>query len=171
VVDEQMAPLPAGQTGELLIGGDGVALGYCDEERTLQSFAPAAGVTGAAGLLYRTGDMVRDRGDGVLEFFGRRDEQVKVRGHRIEPGEVEAALLCDKRVARCAVRASGEGASRQLLATVVLRVGATASDVPDILARQRAFRPAHLVPDRVTVVDDLPLLSTGKVDRTASVPG
>ncbi len=95
VVDERLRPAPLGVAGELVVGGDGVALGYLNEpELTAQAFVPdtLSGGGDPAARLYRTGDVCRQLPDGALEFLGRRDNQVKIRGFRIELGEVEATL-------------------------------------------------------------------------------
>ncbi|WP_164014709.1 non-ribosomal peptide synthetase [Pyxidicoccus trucidator] len=171
VLDDSGQPVPVGVTGELLIGGDGVARGYVEQPAlTAERFVPDAhsGVPGAR--LYRTGDLVRWRGDGVLEFLGRADAQVKVRGYRIELAEVEAALLAhpevreavalaredvpgDKRLVGYVVPASGDGASP--LDTAHLR---------DFLTRRL---PGYMVPSSLVVLPALPLTPQGKVDRKA----
>ncbi|WP_109509639.1 amino acid adenylation domain-containing protein [Nocardioides speluncae] len=161
VVDEDGRPVPAGVKGELLVGGPGVALGYCDPVQTKAAFMPAPD----GGLLYRTGDVVSDRGDGVLEFHGRRDGQIKLRGYRIEPAEVEAALLADPLIARCSVGVVGEAHQRSLVARAVLRPEAGPDAAAEILARQRERVPAYLVPDRLEVVNELPLTTSGKASR------
>lgn len=161
VVDDDGQPVPAGVKGELLVGGPGVALGYCDPAQTEASFVPGPD----GGLLYRTGDVVCDRGDGVLDFYGRRDGQIKLRGNRIEPAEVEAALLADPLVARCSVGVVGEGHQRSLVARAVLRPEAGPDAAAKILARQRERMPAYLVPDRLEVVSELPLTTSGKASR------
>jgi amino acid adenylation domain-containing protein len=161
VVDDHGQPVPVGVKGELLVGGPNVALGYCDHTQTEASFVPAPD----GGLLYRTGDIVRDRGDGVLDFYGRIDAQIKLRGHRIEPAEVEAALLADPLVARCLVGVVGEAHQRSLVARAVLRPEAGPDAATEILARQRGRMPAYLVPDRLEVVSELPLTTNRKADR------
>ncbi|WP_327003490.1 amino acid adenylation domain-containing protein [Dactylosporangium sp. NBC_01737] len=166
VVDGRMRPVPAGVPGELVIAGAGVALGYLRRPRlTAERFVPdpwpdPQGPAGAR--MYRTGDRVRRRGDGTLEFLGRLDTQVKVRGHRIELGEVETVLAGCPGVA-AAVAAVRDDA---LGAYVTARPGAVA-DPAAIRDAARRTLPAYAVPSTVTVLDALPLTPNGKVDRAA----
>jgi hypothetical protein len=162
VLDEGLQPLPIGAAGELFIGGDGVARGYLrrpelDAERFLAD-------PFATGRMYRTGDLVRYRADGVLEFLGRTDHQIKVRGHRIEPGEIEAALLREPSVAEAVVVAREDTPGDQrLLAYVVARGAAT--DPARLRARLKATLPESLVPAQVVVLDRMPRTPNGKTDR------
>ncbi|WP_338674379.1 non-ribosomal peptide synthetase [Streptomyces sp. SCSIO 30461] len=164
VLDAEGAPVADGQRGELWIGGSRLAHGYAGQpELTEERFVEHT----VHGRLYRTGDLVSARPDGVLDFHGRTDDQVKVRGFRIEPGEVEHALREQSDVddAAVTVHRPGDGDAR-LVAFVVAAPG----PVPraDVLRdRLAAVLPAHLVPDGVTVVDRLPLTTSGKVDRRA----
>lgn len=147
VVDADLRPVPVGEPGELLVGGDCLALGYL-----------GGGFTGA----YRTGDRCRLDPDGNLEWLGRLDDQVKIRGHRVEPGEVEHALLALPGVRQAAVRVEGAGHTRRLAAYVVLDSG-TADTVRACLER---VLPDYLVP-AVVPLDALPLGPHGKLDRPA----
>ncbi|WFE37405.1 non-ribosomal peptide synthetase [Micromonospora sp. WMMD998] len=170
VVDDQGRDRPDWVPGELWIGGLGVATGYRgDPEATEGSF-----LTVADARWYRTGDLGRYWPDGTLEFLGRTDHQVKVRGHRIELGEVEAALLAHPAVAAAVVLAVGQ--PTRLAATIVPRPEAAADDAEgdrpsvggdELLAFLRERLPAHSVPTSVTSVTELPLTSNGKVDRRA----
>ncbi|MEV4512406.1 amino acid adenylation domain-containing protein [Dactylosporangium sp. NPDC049525] len=162
VVDDRMRPVPAGVPGELVIAGAGVALGYLRRPRlTADRFMPDP-FGGPGDRLYRTGDRVRRRVDGTLEFLGRLDTQVKVRGHRIELGEVETVLAGCPGVA-AAVAAVRDDA---LAAYVTTRPGA-GLDPTVIRDAARAKLPAYAVPGTVTVLDALPLTPNGKVDRAA----
>ncbi|MFJ9338744.1 amino acid adenylation domain-containing protein [Streptomyces sp. NPDC101733] len=165
VLGEHLEPLPRGAVGELFIAGRGVARGYLgDPARTAEAYPPDPyGPPGSR--MYRTGDLARLRSDGVLEFHGRRDNQVKVRGHRIELGEVEAALLRHPDVARAVAAAHGEGADRLLAAYVVWRDGS--GDPAAVLDFVRAALPAAMVPSALVVLDALPLTPNGKTDRRA----
>ncbi|MEV0189672.1 non-ribosomal peptide synthetase [Kitasatospora purpeofusca] len=163
VLDQDRRPVPDGTRGELWLTGR-LALGYLDRpELTAERFVELPGL----GRAYGTGDLVSRRPDGTLDFHGRLDDQVKVRGYRIEPGEVEHALRGLPEVAEAAVvvrRAGREDAA--LTAFVVAAEGVRPAT--DSLRRQLAERlPAHLVPTAWTVLDSLPLTGSGKVDRRA----
>ncbi|MFF3847788.1 amino acid adenylation domain-containing protein [Streptomyces sp. NPDC002328] len=168
VLGPRLELLPAGAVGELYIAGRGVARGYLgDPGRTATAYVPDPyGPPGSR--MYRTGDLARLRADGVLEFHGRRDNQVKVRGHRVELGEVEAAVLRHPAVARTAVAAHGTGADRTLVAYVEWHAdGAPHGGPAEVLDTVRATLPAALVPSSVVVLDALPLTPNGKTDRKA----
>ncbi|WP_043974499.1 non-ribosomal peptide synthetase [Streptomyces microflavus] len=160
--------MPYGAVGELLVGGAGVTLGYGGRPgATARAFVPDPyGPPGAR--RYRTGDLVRWRADGQLEFLGRIDDQVKVRGFRVEPGEVEAALLALEGVGGAAVIVR-----EQALVAYVVAAAGSAPDAarelsPAGLRAALASRlPAHLVPNSVVVLDALPLTPNGKLDRRA----
>jgi amino acid adenylation domain-containing protein len=160
------APATPGEEGELWIAGAGVSLGYWwDQEEDSRKFVAEPGRPGSRA--YRSGDLVRSRGDGVLEFLGRIDDQVKIRGYRIEPAEVEAALVGQPTVCRAAVTAEQFGAGdKRLVAYLVLSDGAEL-EVPRLRRALSEKLPAHLVPARYVVLDDLPVTRNGKVDRRA----
>ncbi|KOX18394.1 non-ribosomal peptide synthetase [Saccharothrix sp. NRRL B-16348] len=157
VLDADLRPVPPGVPGELFLGGAQVARGYLDRPGlTAQRFL--ADPFGAAGArMYRTGDRVRWLPDGTLEYLGRADDQVKLRGFRIEPGEVEAALLDVPGVRESAVVVRQD----RLIGYVT---GTPETDPRDALARAL---PDYLVPAAVVVLDDLPLTPSGKLDRRA----
>ncbi|MEU5692037.1 salicylate synthase [Actinosynnema sp. NPDC020468] len=157
VVDAVGRDCPDWVPGELWIGGDGVAHGYRgDPERTADRFVTHAGLR-----WYRTGDVARYHDDGTLEFLGRRDDQVKIRGYRVEPGEVETALQADPDVREAVVVVVG-GPRPSLVAGVVGEVDPIA-----VADRLRGLVPPHMVPDRIVVLDRIPLSGNGKVDRKA----
>ncbi|OPC78577.1 hypothetical protein B4N89_30820 [Embleya scabrispora] len=172
VLDNRLAVAPIGVVGELYIGGLGLARGYAaDPGRTAERLLPdpfAAGVGRAGARMYRTGDLVRYRPDGRLDFLGRADHQVKIRGHRIEPGEIEARLLAHPDIVRAAVRVHGEGLDRVLVGYLVRRAGHDDRD-PGVLAREwlRETLPEYLVPPLIVELDALPLTPNGKLDRRA----
>ncbi|MFB1485396.1 condensation domain-containing protein, partial [Corallococcus sp. RDP092CA] len=164
VLDRYLQPVPVGVAGELFLAGEGQARGYLlRPELTAERFLPE--VYGPEGSrMYRTGDRVRYRGDGVLEYLGRVDFQVKVRGFRIELGEVESALRQQEAVKEAVVVAKGEGAEKRLVAYVVPKAGATLdADALKVSLRQRL--PEYMVPGAVVVLEALPLNANGKVER------
>ncbi|GAB6041502.1 amino acid adenylation domain-containing protein [Endothiovibrio diazotrophicus] len=161
VLDAHRNLLPAGAVGELYIGGAGVARGYWRRpELTAERFLPDPFGDDPQARIYRTGDRVRFLADGNLEYLGRLDDQLKVRGYRIEPGEIEAALGHLNGVRSAAVAALEEGGERKLVAFVVGT--ATPAACREGLAR---VLPAHLLPDRIVMREQLPLTVNGKVDR------
>jgi amino acid adenylation domain-containing protein len=168
VLDPFFHPLPPGTAGELVIGGTGVAPGYWRRpELTAERFVPDPFVLDAAGArLFRTGDLARWRADGSLELLGRIDRQLKIRGLRIEPGEVETALLGHPSVAECVVGI--DPAAARLVAWVVPRAG-SALLATELRRYLEALLPAALVPAAFVILGALPLLPNGKVSR-ASLP-
>ncbi|MFF5127121.1 amino acid adenylation domain-containing protein [Streptomyces syringium] len=172
VADASGCLVPRGEPGELLLGGAGLAMGYLDEELTARRFvAPPAGMTGTE-RVYRTGDRVRMRPDGVLEFLGRLDDQVKVRGVRVEPAEVEAAFEHDPRVRRAVVAATtGADGAVRLIAYVLPVPGGRPPAGAELLAAVRDWLPEQAVPAAVRYVDAFPLDANGKVDRAALPAG
>ncbi|WP_101256733.1 non-ribosomal peptide synthetase [Streptomyces barkulensis] len=165
VVDSSMRRLGTGETGEILIGGDCLGLGYLgDPERTGAAFVPNPFPDVPGDRLYRTGDLGHYRADGRLYFVGRRDDQLKVRGVRIEPAEVERALLTLPGVQDVRVVLRGEADGQTLVAAVVAREGL---DLADTRARAGRLLPAELVPDRFVRIENMPLSPNGKADRRA----
>ncbi|GJD40147.1 amino acid adenylation domain-containing protein [Methylobacterium bullatum] len=170
ILDAALQPVPVGVTGELHLGGDGLARGYLGRAgQTADRFIPdpfpdLSGREG--GRLYRTGDLARWRADGTVEYLGRADAQVKLRGFRIELGEVEAALLAQEIVAGAAAALRQGPAGPLLVAYVVTAAGAEldASALRADLARRL---PDYMVPSRIVALDRLPLTPNGKLDRAA----
>ncbi|WP_435021128.1 amino acid adenylation domain-containing protein [Tundrisphaera sp. TA3] len=160
VLDPALHPVPVGMPGELYLGGLGVARGYLGRPgQTAAAFVPDPFGDRPGALLYRTGDRARWRADGVLEFLGRVDDQAKVRGFRVEPGEVEAALLARPDVREAAV----------IVRDGALIAYAAGSDLdPKTLRSDLKSRlPRHLVPSSFVILDALPITPSGKVDRQA----
>ncbi|MEW2513754.1 amino acid adenylation domain-containing protein [Streptomyces sp. NPDC046870] len=167
VVDRHGRPVPTGVPGELLVGGTGLARGYRGQpEQTAQRFVTVH-VDGTPRRVYRTGDRVRWLADGQLEFLGRLDEQVKLRGHRIEPGEIEAVLLAgpDIAAATVVVREDTPG-DRRLVAYVVPAAGGRVTSEA-LRGRLRRELPDFMVPSAFVALERLPLTPNGKVDRRA----
>jgi amino acid adenylation domain-containing protein len=163
VLDERQQPLVAGSEGELCVGGEGLALGYLKRpELTARSFVPHPQHPGKR--LYRTGDRVRLRVDGDLEFLGRIDRQVKINGKRVELDEIEARLRATGLIQDAAVVAeSAAGGQRRILAFVTAPAGAL--DQEALRCALRAELPDFMQPAAITQLPSLPLAPTGKVDR------
>lgn len=168
VLDRDLNLVPQGAPGELYIAGTGVARGYADRPGlTALRFLPDP--FGAPGsIMYRTGDRVRLLGDGHLLFLGRTDDQIKLRGVRIEPGEVEVCLSEHPEVSRAAVVAVDDGRrGRQLAAYVAMTSQGRSETVPALRRFLRDRLPEYMVPAVFVVLDSLPLSPNGKVDRRA----
>ncbi|QQP99598.1 non-ribosomal peptide synthetase [Lysobacter enzymogenes] len=164
VLDEQGDETPAWTTGQLHIGGIGLAQGYWgDPDKTAAAFV-ARRATGER--IYRTGDLGRLLPDGNIELIGRIDAQCKIQGHRVEPGEVEHVLAADPRVKDAVVLVAGEAKQKQLRAFVVLHDGAC-GDGESIRAGLVDRLPSYLVPAHIAVVASLPVTANGKLDRAA----
>jgi amino acid adenylation domain-containing protein len=168
ILDAYGGPVAVGVVGELYIGGDGLARNYLNRPAlTAERFVPDPFSAEPGGRLYKTGDLVRYLPDGRIEFLGRVDDQVKVRGFRIEIGEVEAALSQHPAVRETVVVARADVAGdKRLVAYVVVEQeqGATVNDLRSHL-RQRL--PAYMLPSAFVVLEKLPLTESGKIDRQA----
>ncbi|MGW7047357.1 amino acid adenylation domain-containing protein, partial [Streptomyces avermitilis] len=164
VLDSARRPVPTAVAGELYIGGDGVADGYLGRpELTAERFLPDPFAARAEARMYRTGDLVRRLADGTIEYLGRLDSQVKVRGYRVELEEIEATLCRLDGVREAVVVARGQAAgSHTLLACYVLQDGAAEPD----RERLAAWLPDHMVPDALVRVTGFPRTLNGKTDRT-----
>ncbi|BAO92290.1 non-ribosomal peptide synthetase [Caballeronia cordobensis] len=161
VLDAAMHPVPEGAIGELYLGGAGLARGYLGRAAlTAERFVPDPFVAGAR--LYRTGDLARRRDDGALDYLGRIDTQVKLRGQRIEPGEIEALLRAEPNVRDAVVIVRDE----QLIGYIACATPAS-FDETAVLDSLRAQLPAYMTPAHVIALDALPVTPNGKCDRNA----
>lgn len=170
ILDPNLNPVPIGIPGELHIGGVGLARGYFNRgDLTAEKFIPDPFDDGAGARLYKTGDRARYLPDGNIEFLGRVDDQVKVRGFRVEPKEIETVLGQHPAVREAVVAAEGMGADRRLIAYVVAAPTAALS-ARYVKAFLKQKLPEYMVPSSVVFLNALPLTVNGKVDRR-SLPG
>ena len=175
VLDRNLQPLPIGAPGELYIGGTGVAHGYLNRaELNREKFVPDSFGGQPGSLMYRTGDLMRWKMNGELEFLGRTDHQVKVRGFRIETGEIEATIVKHAGVKEAAVVVrEDEGRSKYLVAYVVpsgLEAGKVAAVPQDLRSNLQEHLPEYMQPSAFVCLSALPRTPNGKVDRNA-LPG
>ncbi len=174
IVDESMQAVPVGVPGELLAAGDGLARGYLNRpDLTSERFIPNPMTGVRDDPVYRTGDLARYLHDGTIEFLGRLDQQAKVRGYRVEPGELES-VLDDHDLVReaAALVRETQGDKKELAAYVVCHGDAsTRGPVDDVVGQLRTYLreqlPDYMVPATITILDQFPLNANGKVDRAA----
>jgi acyl carrier protein len=162
-----MQPAAVGEIGELYCAGDGLARGYLNNPATAEKFVTNPFVDDARAKMYRTGDLARWRQDGTIEFRGRADNQVKILGHRIEPGEIETTLSQHAGVQQvCVVVNSDAAGSKRLVAYYVAshNPGVSATELKSYLAGKL---PHYMVPAFFVPLAEMPLSPNGKVDRTA----
>ena len=165
VLDRQLEPVMIGARGELYLGGANVSRGYLgDPGLTAQKFIPDPFSRVPGARLYRTGDLARYRHDGQIEFLGRVDQQVKIRGHRIEPAEIEAALLRHDAVREAVVISNGEQRLNAYIGLHPLHPRLKAESLRNFLVDRV---PAYMIPSTFTLLEVLPRLPSGKIDRRA----
>lgn len=168
IVNEALEPVPIGVPGELLIGGVGVSRGYLNRpELTSERFIPNPFRPDSPERVYRSGDTARFMDDGNIEFLGRQDRQVKIRGHRIELREVELALQSHPEVTRCHAAVHKLAPDDVRLAAYIVTVPSATISESELADRMRAFLPAYMVPSAFVILDEFPLLLTGKIDVKA----
>jgi acyl carrier protein len=168
VLDPHMQPVPPGVPGELFIGGHCVARGYLNRpDLTAERFVPDLFSGSPDDRLYRTGDLARYRPDGVLEYLGRRDDQVKLRGYRIELGEVEAVLLRHPEIREAAVVVEDDQARGKHLAAYVVPERTPGPDTGELRRLLASALPPYMLPATFALLDELPLSANGKVNRGA----
>jgi amino acid adenylation domain-containing protein len=166
VLDARLRPQPIGAAGELFLGGAGLARGYVGQpELTAERFvADPYGPPGAR--LYRTGDRALWRADGILLFLGRGDEQLKIRGFRVEPGEIEAALRTHPQIAQAAVVLRNDPPSPAMLVAYIVHRG-TRLAISQLREHLAERLPEHMIPTAIVSLEALPLNPNGKLDRKA----
>lgn len=168
VVDAEFQPTGPGVVGDLVVGGDRLASGYLQDPETTHARFTADHFSSLPGArLYRTGDKASRRADGVLEFHGRADLEVKIRGVRVNLTEVESAVGSDPAVAEVVAVAVGSGHERRVVAVVRAADGLDGTDAKGIRTRVAERVPTYLVPDHIELVEEFPLTGSAKVDRDA----
>jgi amino acid adenylation domain-containing protein len=172
ILDAHFEPVPIGVPGELYLGGAGLARGYLNRpDLTAERFVPHPFSHAPGARLYRTGDLVRARSNGMIEFIGRSDEQVKLHGFRIEPGEIESMLATHSAVSQALVTVREDTHDDQRLVAYVVPTEGAASPTPAGLRQYAQERlPDYMVPAAFVLLDALPLTPHGKVNRRALPP-
>jgi amino acid adenylation domain-containing protein len=174
ILDQRLRPAAIGVAGDLYVGGESLARGYLNRpEQTAEKFVPDAFSRERGARLYRTGDRARYLADGNIEFLGRADQQVKVRGYRIEPGEIEATLAAHERIRECAVMVREDApGDKRLVAYLVMATGEVAEETGpggvsphELRAFLKERLPEYMIPAAYVQLDELPLTASGKVDR------
>lgn len=168
LLEKNLEPVPIGVPGEINIGGIGLARGYLGRpDLTAERFIPHPFSAEAGARLYRTGDVGRYKADGTVEFLGRIDQQVKVRGFRIELEEIESQLGKHPQLHGCAVETWGEADGKRLVAYVVARENTEAPPAVELRSYLKQTLPEYMIPATFVVLDELPLNANGKLNRRA----
>jgi hypothetical protein len=166
ILNERLEPQPVGVPGELFIGGDGVARGYLNRAELTKELFIGNPFTGS-GRIYRTGDQARWRNDGTVEHLGRLDQQIKVRGYRIEPGEIETYLSENPAVTNCAVALYENRPGDQRLIAYYVPDALVSTTVTALRSHLKSYLPSYMIPQHFIEIDSLPLTPNGKIDRNA----
>jgi aspartate racemase len=168
ILDRNLQPVPVGIPGEVHIGGPGVARGYLNHpELTAEKFIADPFSSNAAARLYKTGDLARYLDNGEIEFVGRRDFQIKIRGFRVELGEIEAALVKHASIREALVIAREEGLNNKRLVGYVIAAAGSSPDAQELRKFLKHLLPEYMVPSDIVVLEEFPLTPNGKVDRKA----
>jgi amino acid adenylation domain-containing protein len=172
LVDESLNPVPVGMRGQIFVGGDNLARGYLNRpELTAERFVTNWLSPGRSARLYRTGDLGRFRSNGEIEYLGRVDNQIKLRGQRMELGEIESVLASHAAVRQAVVTLTGEGEQQKLSAYVVLQEGSSSPGAGELRRYLRSKLPEHMVPASYWQIEKVPQLPSGKVNRAALAGG
>lgn len=168
ILDDQLQPVPAGEVGEIYIGGAGVARGYLNRpELTAERFIPDPYSSARGAQLYRTGDLARWLPDGQIAYVGRADEQIKVRGFRIEPNEIVSLLNSHPGVLASAVIAENDPSGAKRLLAYIVSNGTSSPRASELRTLLLSQLPDYMLPSTFIRVDDLPTTTNGKLDRNA----
>ena len=168
VLDRHLQPAPVGVTGELHLGGEGLARGYLHRpELTAEKFVPDPFCQGGGGRLYKTGDLVRYLPDGNIEFLDRLDDQIKIRGFRVELGEIEAVLSQHSAIREAVLMVRGDESHRRQLVAYVVAKGDRSLDPGELREFLRAKLPHYMIPAHFLQLERLPLTPNGKIDKSA----
>jgi amino acid adenylation domain-containing protein len=168
VVDDRFEPVPVGVIGELYIGGDGLARGYLNApSQTAERFVPNPYGTKGGEQLYRTGDLVRYLPNGEIEFAGRKDHQVKVRGYRIELAEIEEALGQHAEIVEAVVVVDEDESGEKRLVSYLIPAADSTLSISDLRSFLKQKLPDYMIPSVFVMLEEIPLTPNGKVDRRA----
>ncbi len=168
ILDQRLKPVPAGEVGEIYIGGAGVARGYLNRpELTAERFVPDPFHAANGSRLYRTGDLARSLPDGQIAYVGRADEQIKIRGFRIEPNEIVSLLNSHPAVQASAVVAQEDSSGAKRLLAYVVTDGASSPNASELRTLVLNQLPDYMLPSAFIKVDELPITANGKLDRDA----
>ena len=168
ILDKHLNLVPRGVTGDLYVGGVSLGRGYINKpDLTAEAFIPSPFSNEAGARLYRTGDLARFLPDGNIEFVGRSDHQVKIRGFRVELAEIEAVLLSHPEIEATTVIDDVSAAGERRLVAYLVAKSKASPKVEDLRAFAGQTLPAYMVPSAFVLLDQLPLLPNGKIDRAA----